>query len=208
MISFHDIVRRTSNTLFGQSYSLADDSGNPIIGFKSLLKAEYKSAGKTVFEPIEENSFATYNKTTEPREFAFDLAVQYPNQDFGAVLNTLEELKRGTDVFTFTTPFVSYSDLTLEGYSTVFESSTSMLIVSLQCKEVIEVSQGYTNVTINDATPIGDAKDPSNDDTSDTGMTGTRGGTEEEKKKTKESVLGGIIPDETEEQEGGGGGGF
>lgn len=178
------------NPLSTHSYTIADESGNPIIGFKSMLKAEYKSGGKTVFEPIEENSFATYNKTTEPREFGFQLALQAPNQNFGSILGKLEELKKGTDLFTFITPFNSYSDLTLEGYSTVFETTTSMIIVDLQCKEVIQVSQGYTNVTVNDPTPIdsGDAKNPDNASTSDTGMTQTQKGGEEGK-SVEESIL-------------------
>jgi len=192
MILFDDIV--STRTIFmpiQSRYTLANEGGNPIIGFKSMLKAEYKSGGKTIFEPIEENSFATYNKTTEPREFYFELALQWPNQDFGVILGTLEELKKGTDLFSFITPFNSYSDLTLEGYSTVFETTTSMIIVGLQCKEVIQVSQGYTNVKVNDATPIesGDAKNPSDASTSDTGMTGTKEGTQEEKDQSWTVIL-------------------
>ena len=196
MISFFDVDRLINESLFGQwrNYTLVDEGNNPIIGFKSMLKAEYKSSGKTVFEPIEENSFATYNKTTEPREFYFELALQFPYQDFGIILGKLEELKKGTDLFSFITPFNAYADLTLEGYETKMETTTSMLVVGLQCKEVIQVAQGYTNVTVNDATPIGsgDAKNPDGTSTSDTGMTGTRPGTDEEKKQTEESILSGI----------------
>ena len=194
MISFDDLIPM-GTPFIGQwrTYTLADDGNNAIIGFQSMLKAEYKSSGKTVFEPIEENSFATYNKTTEPREFYFELALQAPQQDFGAILEKLEQLKKGVDLFSFITPFSSYSDLTLEGYSTTIETTTSMLIVGLQCKEVIQVAQGYTNVTVNDATPIGsgDSKNPDGVDTSDTGMTGTRAGTSEEKKQSEESILSG-----------------
>lgn len=214
MISFFDVDRLINESLFGQwrNYTLVDEGNNPIIGFKSMLKAEYKSSGKTVFEPIEENSFATYNKTTEPREFYFELALQFPYQDFGIILGKLEELKKGTDLFSFITPFNAYSDLTLEGYATTMETTTSMLIVGLQCKEVIQVAQGYTNVTVNDATPIGsqDSKNPDGVDTSDTGMTGTNPSSEEEKKQTRESILhtgiGKRIPG-TRRQSGSGGGG-
>lgn len=194
MISFDDLIPM-GTPFIGQwrTYTLVDDGNNAIIGFKSMLKAEYKSSGKTVFEPIEENSFATYNKTTEPREFYFELALQAPQQDFGAILEKLEQLKKGVDLFSFITPFRSYSDLTLEGYSTTIETATSMLIVGLQCKEVIQVAQGYTNVTVNDATPItqGDAANPDSTDTVDTGMTGTSEGTSEEKKQSEESILSG-----------------
>lgn len=196
MISFHDIERKVNDYLFGrpQQWAITDSSGNQLIAFKSLLKAEYKSSGKVVFEPIEENSFATYNKTTEPKEFYFEVALQYPNQDFGVILGRLEELKLGTDLFSFTTPWNAYTDLSLEGYSTTFETSTSMLVVGLQCKEIKQVQQGYTNVDVKDATPttpigVDDAKNPDNVDTTDTGITGTSGGTSEEKQQTKRSVL-------------------
>ena len=196
MISFHDIERNVNDYLFGrpQQWAIADKWGGQIIAFKTLLKAEYKSSGKVVFEPIEENSFASYNKTSEPQEFYFEVALQYPNQDFGVILGKLEKLKLGTDLFSFITPWNSYSNLSLEGYSTTFETTTSMLIVGLQCKEIKQVQQGYTNVEVNDATPIssGDAQNPDNVDTTDTGMTGTNGGTSEEKKQTKESVLSGL----------------
>ena len=75
-----------------------------------------------------------------------------------------------------------------------------MLIVELQCKEIIQVEQGYTNVTVNDSTPISQdsAANPDNVDTSDTGMTGTRTPTQEEEEKTRESILygglGTVIP--------------
>jgi hypothetical protein len=177
-------------------YSITDESGNPVISFKTLLKAEYKSGGTVVSENIEENSFATYNKTTEPREYAFDVALQAPNQDIGGILDKLEELKKGVELFTFSTPFTVYEDLTLEGYSTTFETTTNMLVVSLQCKEVIQVEQGYTSVEVKDATPVdakpidaGDAKNPDNASTVDTGITQTSEPTATEGEQAEESIL-------------------
>ena len=188
MISFSDLKNFSFSPLQRNLYTVADDGGNPIISFKTLLKAEYKSSGSVVFEPIEQNSFATYNKTTEPKEFYFEVALQLPNNDFSAALSKLEELKNSTDVFSFVTPFTEYSNLTLEGYSTTFETYTSMMVVALTCKEVIEVQQGYANVTINDATPIDGAKNHDNTTTTDTGMTGTQTPTENEKENAGESV--------------------
>lgn len=215
MISFHDIEKTVDELLYGrpQVWVITDEWGHPILSYKSLLKAEYRSIGKVVYEPIEENSYATYNKSTEPKEFYFEIALQFPNQDFGVILGKLENLKNGTDLFIFMTPFNSYSDLTLEGYSTSFETSTSMLVIGLQCKEIKQVRQGYSNVTVNDATPINgsDAKNPDNVSTSDTGMTSTRSGTEEEKKQANRSLIligtgTPIIPGSG--RQSGGGGGF
>lgn len=172
-------------------YAITDASGGLLLGFQALMKAEYKSGGKVVSENIEENSFATYNKTSEPREFEFDVAIQFPNQDIAGILSKLEELKKGTDLFNFVTPYNVYNDLTLEGYSTVFESFTSMLIVSLQCKEVIQVQQGYTNVKVKDATPIEskNAKNADNVDTVNTGITQTSTPSATETKAAEESIL-------------------
>ena len=193
MISFSDIEKAVDTFLYGKSqlWTISDKDGNPIISFKSLLKAEYASNGTVVSEPIEQNSFASYNKTTEPREYHFELALQLPNNNFSAALAKLEELKKGVDLFSFVTPFTTFTDLSLEGYSTVFESVSSMMVVSLDCKEIKQVEQGYTNVKVNDATPIGtsDAKNPDNVDVSDTGMTGTDVATEAEEKSANQSIL-------------------
>ena len=213
MISFNDLKGFSFlSSMQRNLYTIAGEDGSAIISFKTLLKAEYKSNGAVVFEPIEQNSFATYNKTTEPKEFYFEVALQLPDNDFGMALSTLEELKKGTDVFSFVTPFTEYSSLSLEGYSTTFETSTSMMIIGLQCKEIIEVEQGYTNVTVTDATPIGesDSKNPDNTDTTNTGMTGSSTPTEEEEKQGNESIIyrtGGVIVPGTQDNGGNGGGG-
>ena len=148
MISFEDLKGTPIMPTQSNLYMIADEGGSPIIGFKSLLKAEYKSSGTAVSEAIEQNSYATYNKTTEPREFYFEVALQAPNNDFSAAISKLEELKKGTELFHFVTPFTEFESLTLEGYSITFETFTSMMVIELQCKEVIEVQQGYTNVKV------------------------------------------------------------
>lgn len=191
MISFEDLKGTPFMPTQSNLYMIADEGGSPIIGFKSLLKADYNSNGTVVSEAIEQNSYATYNKTTEPREFYFEVALQAPNNDFSAAISKLEELKKGTEVFHFITPFSEFENLTLEGYSITIETYTSMLVVGLQCKEIIEVQQGYTKVEVNDATPInaGNASNPDNADTVNTGMTGTRSPSSEESSQGDESIL-------------------
>ena len=193
MISFHDLERTVDRILHGspQLWTIAGEDGSPIISFKSLLKAEYKSAGNVVYEPIEMNSFAAYNKTTEPREYYFELALQLPNNNFASAISKLEELKKGTELFYFITPHLNFYNLILEGYSTVFETTTSMMIVGLQCKEILQVEQGYTKVEVNDATPItqGNASNSDNASTSATGITGTENPSDEESDKGLESII-------------------
>ena len=193
MISFDDLL--TTDTIMpmaqGSLYSISGEDGTPIIDFKTLLKAEYKSSGSVVSEPIEMNSFAAYNKTTEPREYSFSVALQAPNNDFSSAVSKLEELKKGTELFSFVTPYLVFNSLTLEGYSTAFETYTSMMVVDLECKEILQVEQGYTNVEVNDATPISQesAADESDADTVGTGITNTEPATTTETQETEESIL-------------------
>ena len=195
MISFDDLL--TTDKIMpmaqGSLYSISGEDGTPIIDFKTLLKAEYKSSGSVVSEPIEMNSFAAYNKTTEPREYSFSVALQAPNNDFSSAVSKLEELKKGTELFSFVTPYLVFNSLTLEGYSTAFETYTSMMVVDLECKEILQVEQGYTNVEVNDATPISqeDAADESNADTVGTGITNTEPATTTETQETEGSILSG-----------------
>ena len=194
MISFNDLVTTDIPIMpmaQGSLYSISGEDGTPIIGFKTLLKAEYKSSGSVVSESIEMNSFAAYNKTTEPREYSFSVALQAPNNDFSSAVSKLEELKKGTELFSFVTPYLVFNNLTLEGYSTAFETYTSMMVVDLECKEILQVEQGYTNVEVNDATPISQesAADESNADTVGTGITNTEPATTTETQETEESIL-------------------
>ena len=193
MISFDDLL--TTDTIMpmaqGSLYSISGEDGTPIIDFKTLLKAEYKCSGSVVSEPIEMNSFAAYNKTTDPREYSFSVALQAPNNDFSSAVSKLEELKKGTELFSFVTPYLVFNSLTLEGYSTAFETYTSMMVVDLECKEILQVEQGYTNVEVNDATPISQesAADESDADTVGTGITNTEPATTTETQETEESIL-------------------
>ena len=195
MISFNDLVTTDIPIMpmaQGSLYSISGEDGTPIIGFKTLLKAEYKSSGSVVSEPIEMNSFAAYNKTTEPREYSFSVALQAPNNDFSSAISKLEELKKGTELFSFVTPYLVFNSLTLEGYSTAFETYTSMMVVDLECKEILQVEQGYTNVNVqSEATPISQesAADESDADTVETGITNTEPATTTETQETEESIL-------------------
>ena len=195
MISFNDLVTTDIPIMpiaQGSLYSISGEDGTPIIDFKTLLKAEYKSSGSVVSEPIELNSFAAYNKTTEPREYSFSVALQAPNNDFSSAVSKLEELKKGTELFSFVTPYLVFNSLTLEGYSTAFETYTSMMVVDLECKEILQVEQGYTNVNVqSEATPISQesAADESNADTVETGITNTEPATTTETQETEESIL-------------------
>lgn len=197
MISFNDLVTTDIPIMpmaQGSLYSISGEDGTPIIGFKTLLKAEYKSSGSVVSESIEMNSFAAYNKTTEPREYSFSVALQAPNNDFSSAVSKLEELKKGTELFSFVTPYLVFNSLTLEGYSTAFETYTSMMVVDLECKEILQVEQGYTNVDVqSEATPISQesAADESNADTVGTGITNTEPATTTETQETEESILSG-----------------
>ena len=197
MISFNDLVTTDIPIMpiaQGSLYSISGEDGTPIIGFKTLLKAEYKSSGSVVSESIEMNSFAAYNKTTEPREYSFSVALQAPNNDFSSAVSKLEELKKGTELFSFVTPYLVFNSLTLEGYSTAFETYTSMMVVDLECKEILQVEQGYTNVNVqSEATPISQesAADESNADTVGTGITNTEPATTTETEQTEESILSG-----------------
>lgn len=197
MISFNDLVTTDIPIMpiaQGSLYSISGEDGTPIIGFKTLLKAEYKSSGSVVSESIEMNSFAAYNKTTEPREYSFSVALQAPNNDFSSAVSKLEELKKGTELFSFVTPYLVFNSLTLEGYSTAFETYTSMMVVDLECKEILQVEQGYTNVDVqSEATPISQesAADESNADTVGTGITNTEPATTTETQEIEESILSG-----------------
>ena len=81
-----------------------------------MLEMGINSGSKLPSEPIEQGSFATYNRVIEPLGGTCRLALQGTDAEIQSTLNALEELKTGTKKIEFITPFDSYENLMLESY--------------------------------------------------------------------------------------------
>ena len=152
-------------------YQLFAEIGGDSLSFDSVIQMSHSNTGKALSNPIEEGSFASYNKVQDPTKTQVTLAVQGLPSTQDAILQKLDEWQSEAIKITFTTPAASYDSRTLEGYdySRTVTNGANMLIIQLRLVEVREVS---TQVSTNVITPQ-QAKNPTSASKQDVGKAQT-----------------------------------
>ena len=82
-----------------------------------FLSADIRNESKVVSAPVEEGSFATYNKVATPLEVNVTLGIQGDDSTLQDALDTLTTLQAGTQLVSLVTPNAEYPDLNLEGFN-------------------------------------------------------------------------------------------
>ena len=124
--------------------------GRAVIVFTSMLDLSVTSDSTLPEEPIEQGSFATYNRTLYSDRLEVKLAIEGDRADLQRAQDTLKALKSGTDIFSLVTPDYEHKNLTLEGYDYTRDTTASngILIVTLRLKEIREVETATTVVSV------------------------------------------------------------
>ena len=124
--------------------------GRAVIVFTSMLDLSVTSDSTLPEEPIEQGSFATYNRTVYSDWLEVKLAIEGDNAELQRAQDTLKALKSGTDIFSLVTPDYEHKNLTLEGYDYTRDTTASsgILIVTLRLKEIREVETATTVVSV------------------------------------------------------------
>ena len=144
------------------------EGGSIAVSFSRVMSLEVTAEGKVMAASIEKGSFASYNKVAKPMEIKAQLAVEGTRASLQSTINTIINLKEGTDLVNFVTPFHEYRNFTLEkfSYQQSAENGINVLYVDIALSEVREVEPQYT-----DTKPITPkaAKNPANASTRDLG---------------------------------------
>jgi hypothetical protein len=148
-------------------WTLLDEDGGTAVTFTSFSDIDLRAEGKALSYPIEEGSFANYNKIESPLDIRVTLATQGTDSDFEYILTKLDEYKRGAIKLSVSTPSKFYESMTLETYSykRTREAGAGLLVVELSLIEVREVE---TQVS---TTVITKPKNPTSAGKVDTGKT-------------------------------------
>jgi len=157
------------------TWEILSESGGSALAFDTFLGMEFKNENGVSFEPIENGSFATYNKQHSPHEIRVTLASMLPYMAQQAILSTLDELADGTDLVSLVTPASEYKDLNITAYSYRRDDSggAGMLVVEITLTEVRQVETAARTETTEKGTTIskGNAKNKSDVSTQHTGKT-------------------------------------
>lgn len=128
-------------------YFLTYDDSSVAVEFSRVMDLEMTAEGKVISTPIEQGSFASYNKVENPTAIRTTLAVEGELYNLQSVVDTLFELKTNTEKLNFVTPIREYQNFTLEKFSfqQAAEKGVNVLYVELNLIEIKEVEPQYTD---------------------------------------------------------------
>ncbi len=112
--------------------------------------------------PIEQGSFATYNKVILPTEPVVTLALQGSVADRTAFLNLLTAACESTDLYSVVTPEVVYVNYSLERMNLMrrADRGATLLLVELTLKEIRQISAAFSSIKTPIAVPQNAAATP------------------------------------------------
>lgn len=128
-------------------WTLNTASGVPAVAFTSFLGFELRSESRVVSSPVEEGSFAAYNKVETPPEVTVSLGIQGDDAELQSALDTLHALQAGTELLSLVTPAAEYRNLNLKGfnYRQRREDGLGALWVELSLVSVKQVAAAYAD---------------------------------------------------------------
>lgn len=126
------------------------ETGATAIEFSSFISCDVRDEAAIVDGPVEEGSFASYNKVKKPLEIKASIAVMGDESKLQESLYTLEDLVKGTELVSLVTPSTEYDDLNLESYNYTLkrENGRGVLFIDLSLKEVKQVKMAVSNEKI------------------------------------------------------------
>lgn len=151
-------------------YIIKADSGD--VAFTTMLELGVEENSNLPTEPIEQGSFANYNRTIEPIAINCRLAMQGDPADLQSLLDRLSELKTGMEKLSFIIPMASYDNLMLESfdYRRDSKSGHNLLTVDLRLKEIREVESQKTTASVTEPEPPPVAADETADPSCSSGV--------------------------------------
>lgn len=154
---------------------VAPDTGLSVFDFDALIQFEVRAEGMVVSAPVEQGSFAAYNKVDSPNYIEVQLAKQGTDDVLQASLKTLDDLQTTASKVNFVTPVAEYENYTLESYdfSMSHRDGLGVLYIRLHLIEIREVSPQYTD---SKSISSSNAKKAADSSTTDRGKTQAKDG--------------------------------
>lgn len=142
------LVADLINSYFQQKWGIYDDAGNLVLEPDSFIGMDFANNWQISDYPVEQGSFATYNKVATPYSSTVSMAKGGSEADRAAFLTTLDTIADGLTLYTITTPEKNYINATIERYD--YERRThrgaGMIFAHIRLKEVRSTATvQYTN---------------------------------------------------------------
>ena len=144
------------NRLFGNYWGIFSQNGIPLLLVDNVASVKYESKSQISNAPVEQGSFASYNKIAEP----YSVSVMMTKASGGvmqraAFLSLLESFTQSTNLFMVITPEAIYPNCNIVSYDYARDASDGarMIKANIHLQEVREVKVQYTQTKMEQAKP-------------------------------------------------------
>lgn len=151
------------NGVFGKVWGIVNEFGIPIVLADTVLGMNYDAGSSISKYPVEQGSFASYNKVNSPSMATVQMAKGSGGVlERGLFLAQLEGLLKSTLSFHIITPEYVYLNYQIIGinHARTAQDGATMITVNLDLEEVLEAKVDYS---------IEEVKNPSDANTVDGG---------------------------------------
>ncbi|MDE1906088.1 MAG: hypothetical protein KGH75_06505, partial [Rhodospirillales bacterium] len=115
-------------------WQIVDASGNPALSPDGVVAFEYIAEDRVATHPIEQGSFAAYNKVAMPYIIRMVMVCGGHRQPRELFLSALEQLRSGTDLVSVATPDASYSNANLVRFDYRREARSGVTLLAVDCE--------------------------------------------------------------------------
>lgn len=130
-------------------WDIFDADGKRLLEFDTFFSIDAMSDAQVTQAPVENGSFASYNKQIAPTRSTVVLGYTGSSLVRSAIIKKCEALIAGTDLVSIVTPDRTLLDMSLVGmdYSYRAEHGMDRLVVALVFEEVRQVAAEYTTTS-------------------------------------------------------------
>ncbi|MDO9950450.1 hypothetical protein Q7404_08335 [Glaesserella parasuis] len=144
------------NMFFGNYWGIFNQNGIPLLLADNVKSVKYQTRSKISNAPLEQGSFASYNKVIEP--YTVDVMMTKGSggvAERSAFLALVDAFANSTDLYMVITPEAIYPNCNIIGYDYAREAGDGarLLKVNLHLQEVREVEVEYTETEAPQAEP-------------------------------------------------------
>lgn len=131
-------------------WGIFDEDGAIVIQADSVLDFSYRGDARVSNFPVQDGTFASYNKVVNPYEAMIRLTKGGTEAERAEFLDTLEEIATGTDLYNVVTPERTYlsANVSMTGYRREANNGANLLIVDVMLTEIREVSPQYSKTEV------------------------------------------------------------
>ena len=134
-----------NNQFFGDWDIYDSKTNQKIVTFDSFLGYDYSNDFSIMNHPIENGSFANYNRVANPASVNVYLAKSGFPYEIRSVLDVLEQYKDSINLVDVVTPYRTYTKYNIKSvhYALRENNAINLLVVDLGLEEILEVELGY-----------------------------------------------------------------